>query len=264
MNYTCYNKKNLHLIKNSWNAYYPNNQILTNNNKKIWNFLQKNLLSKCNNEKCWLKQDFITNKINHNFDKYTFAPKSPESWEKNPTEWLSSVDIIKIMQQYEYQYPSFKFIGPSPIDFDHRKSFGQCVWNDLCNLDIKKLYNNNITKIGIILNTDTHDLDGSHWICAYIDLKKKFVFSFDSNADKHPKEKHNLFKKILQQALSINIKLEFIKNTMEHQKSNTECGMYCLFTIIQLLTNKMKLIDFNKRIPDKLMIKMRKTIFNQL
>ena len=200
----------------------------------------------------------LTNKLLTN----TFAPKSPDSWKTNPNEWLSSEDIIKVMRQYEHTYPEFKFIGPSPIDFDYKKGFGQCVWNELCNLDIKDLIKKKTTKIGIILNTDTHNLSGSHWICIFIDLKKKYVFSFDSNADKTPKQIIELFKRIRRQAKSIGIKLQFYKNTTEHQKSNTECGVYCLFTIIQLVTNNMILKDFDNRVPDSFMTLLRKKIYN--
>ena len=33
------------------------------------------------------------------------------------------------MKQYESKFKYFKFIGPSPIDFDKKKHFGNCVWN---------------------------------------------------------------------------------------------------------------------------------------
>jgi len=60
---------------------------------------------------------------------------------------------------------------------------------------------------------------------------------------------------------------------MEHQYKNTECGMYSLFFIITMLTNKTEKkifknytekIDFfkNKRIPDKHMHSYRKQYFN--
>ena len=60
---------------------------------------------------------------------------------------------------------------------------------------------------------------------------------------------------------------------MEHQYENNECGMYSLYFIITMLTNKtekkifknyMEKIDFfkNKRIPDKYMHRYRKKYFN--
>ena len=55
---------------------------------------------------------------------------------------------------------------------------------------------------------------------------------------------------------------KYIKNQIVHQKSDTECGMYCLFVIIQLLENNMEPEDFKKRIPDKNMEDLKKMIFN--
>ena len=65
-----------------------------------------------------------------------FSPKSPESWKRNINEWLSSVDILKFMKQYEKAYHCFEFLGPSPIDFDTHVAYGKCVWEDLCNFKL--------------------------------------------------------------------------------------------------------------------------------
>ena len=139
--------------------------------------------------------------------------------------------------------------------------FGQCVWNDLCNFSIKNYLDKGITKIGIILNTDPHYLSGAHWICIFINLDKKFVYFFDSNADITPKQVKVFLNKIKTQAKNIGIDLKEIINKIEHQKSDTECGMYVLYIIINLLkTNSYP--KFTERIPDKEMEKLRKIFFN--
>ena len=52
---------------------------------------------------------------------------------------------------------------------------------------------------------------------------------------------------------------------MEHQKTNTECGMYCLYFIISLLKNTHNMNYFkNKRIPDKHVENFRKIYFNHI
>ena len=200
------------------------------------------------------KNKFNTNNI--------FAPFAPPSWKQNPVEWLNSYDIINVMKQYEKKYPKFKFIGPSPIDFDKKLEYNQCVWNELCNINLKNLINKGIRYIGIVFNTDTHDKSGSHWICMYINLEEKYIFYFDSNADKIPDEITEFENKLIKQANNIGIKLKLIHNQVEHQKTNTECGMYVLTVIILLLKKIKKPKDFNKRLSDKLMIYLRKVIFN--
>ena len=42
------------------------------------------------------------------------------------------------MKQYEFVNKDFRFIGPSPIDYNTIKN-GICVYPELCNMDIKKL-----------------------------------------------------------------------------------------------------------------------------
>ena len=264
LDYTCYNSKSIEQIRDSWNKSNPNDKILTNNIKDIWLSLQKNLANVCNNEKCWLKQKFMENNLDNNLLKYTFAPNAPVSWQHNPNEWLDSDNINQVMRQYEHHYPDFKFIGPSPIDFDTIESFGRCVWSDLCNFNIKDYLDKGIYKIGIIFNTDPHYKGGSHWISTFIDFKKKYLFYFDSNADKTPKELITLFHDIKYQALALPkpIVLDIWQNITEHQRSDTECGVYSLYTIIQLLTGKMQITDFDKRIPDSIMEKSRTILFN--
>ena len=80
----------------------------------------------------------MENNLNNELLQYTFAPKSPYSWKENPTTWLNSLDIENVMMQYERQYSNFEFIGPSPIDYNTKKLYGECVWNELCNFQFKK------------------------------------------------------------------------------------------------------------------------------
>ena len=196
------------------------------------------------------------------------------------------------MRQYEHEYPSFKFIGPSPIDFNKKKLFGQCVWNKLCKFNLKSYLKKGISKFGIIFNTDPHYLSGSHWICMYISIPLKIIYYFDSNADSTPPQILKFIKKIQDQAKDLGYKLTYIKNTTKHQKSDTECGMYVLYVITQLLKKERKHIQMNmhksikrkmkgkllsttkknkklvtdlfkKRIPDKKMLTLRKELFNQ-
>ena len=53
-------------------------------------------------------------------------------------------------------------------------------------------------------------------------------------------------------------------NDNRHQYKNSECGMYCLYFIIQMLTTNKSFENFsNNKIHDKKMIRLRKKYFNQ-
>ena len=262
LSFTCYSTKSLYKLKNLWNRKYPNKKILSKEPKVIWEKLKENLNSTCSNERCWLNQQFIKNNISKDFFDNTFAPQAPPTWKEDPNTWLNSVDINNVMKQYEKTYKNFKFIGPSPIDFDHKKLFGQCVWNELCNFDLQTYINKGITKIGVIFNTDPHYLGGAHWICLFINIDLNFIYYFDSNADRTPKEVSKFIKKVKSQAKNLGIELDEIVNKTEHQKKNTECGIYVLYVISELLKSNKYPNIFINRIPDKEMEKLRKVYFN--
>lgn len=264
---SCYSNTELFKFKEIWNSRNKNNLIKTNNPKDIWYFFKTNLNNKCYDELCWLNEQKFDSNINKTeIVKNIFRPFSPKSWKEKPYEWLSSVDILNVMRQYEKTYKNFVFIGPSPIDFDAKKLFGTCVWEQLCKFDLSKYYNSNPqkNKIGIIFNTDPHTKNGSHWIALFIDLQKKFIFYFDSNGDKIPKRIDILVKRIIEQAGQLNLKVDFYSNEgKEHQKKDGQCGMYTLFFIIELLKGTKEASFFkNERIPDEMMRDYRIKYYN--
>ena len=116
--YTCYTAKGLHKIKNIWNKKHPDRKITSNRPRNIWKALHYVLNTSCNKETCWLRHKAIKNDIDLETKEYTFAPEAPKEWKENPTEWLTSIDILEVMKQYEKTYNCYEFIGPSPIDYD--------------------------------------------------------------------------------------------------------------------------------------------------
>ena len=263
--YTCYSDIALTKMKHLWNARHPDIKILSDDVKEIWKHLKANLQEVCESENCWLKQGFVTNNLDTELTSYTFAPTSPKSWSKNKNEWLSSVDIEKVMKQFEKKYKCFEFIGPSPIDFDAHMLYNECVWEELCHFDLKTLLSKGKNKIGIIFNTDPHYKDGSHWISMFIHIKKGYIFYFDSNGDKAPNEITILAKRIANQARDLGIILEITGNyPKEHQLGNSECGIYVLYFIIELLTERKDINYFKKSIiRDHQMELLRTEYFNK-
>ena len=263
-NYTCYDSETLHKLKTLWNARHPDAKIQTQDDKEIWKALKENMSNVCNTEKCWLRQNFSKHNISEDLRLYTFAPNSPKSWLDNPNEWLSSVDIEKVMKQYEEKHPNFVFLGPSPIDFDTHMNDDECVWKELCEFDLKDYLQKNKTKFGFIFNTDPHYSSGSHWISMFLDTNKKFIFFFDSTGEKPQKEITALIRRIQTQANDMDMSLKKIINHKSHQKGDSECGMYCLHMIISLLENKHEPNYYSKeKITDKEMEYLRDIYFNK-
>ena len=172
--FSCYTNKSLYKLRDLWNARHPDIKITSNSPKEIHRFITEKLSGICNKESCWLKQKAEFGVLQSDMAD-SFAPESPAEWKKNPNEWLSSIDIMNVMKQYEKAYKCFDFIGPTPIDFDTRKLYGECVWDELCNFSIAEQIKNGKTKIGIIFNTDPHNRPGQHWISMFINIKKKDI-----------------------------------------------------------------------------------------
>lgn len=266
---TCYNQKNINKLKYLWNLRHPDMLIEDNDPIEIWKFFKETFNDVCDNEQCWLKQEFSKNKIDKNVKNYIFAPRAPKSWNKNINEWLSNYDIMNVMSNYEKKYENFRFIGPSPINFDEIKNNKKCVWDELCNFNLSYYIDKNIDKIGFVFNTDPDYKSGEHWIAMFINLnplnEEPFIFFFDSVGDKMPKEVEKLVNKILNMAKNKNLNLKFIENyNIQHQISNSECGMYCLYFILKLLHNKPTnyFLDKNNLITDKHVQDYRNKYFN--
>ena len=266
--FSCYTDKQLNKMRELWNARHPDVKIEETDSKAIWKKLRENMSDVCNRESCWLKQNFAKDDIGKELMQYSFAPRSPEIWKKNPTEWLTSIDISNVMKQYEKAYPCFEFIGPSPIDFDAHMTNDddkpECVWKELCEFNLSDYMKKGKKKIGVIFNLDPHYMDGSHWVALFLDINTKNIFFFDSNGDEAPKEVMRLVNRIKKQGAKKNIKFRFDSNKgVEHQLKNTECGIYCLYFIIQLLRNKKEPTFFKKTIiRDDVMQKFRNIYFN--
>lgn len=245
---TCYTPTILRGIRDSYNKSHPESAISSDSPNEIWHEL-KNKLSECKKEDCWLKEIKDT-QLQKDLDKYIFAPDRPPDWSENPNEWLSNIDILEVLRQYEKKHKTFKFIGPTPIDFDDKPEEygGKCVWSELCTFDLGKYINRGIRQIGIIFNLDTHDKGGSHWVSLFICVKphstfKNVAFFFDSAGSPAPKRVGDLVSRIQKQWLELypttKHPIEFIQNAPHtHQYSNTECGMYSLLFIVTMLTGK--------------------------
>ena len=262
LDFTCFTTEMLDKLKNLWNARHPDVRIEATDPKQIWESLSSRLSKTCNTEACWLNQSFAKFNLDENLKNYVFAPKSPNSWKKNPNEWLSSVDILDIMKHYERNFKKFEFFGPSPIDFDAHMMYDQCVWEEICKFDITQQIARGKTKLGFIFNLDKHNQPGSHWVALFVSVKKREIYYFDSYGDDAPPEILVLIKRIQAQSAKIGAKYAYKFNKKRHQFGNSECGMYSLYFLVHLIREKAFDTFNTERIKDKYVENLRKKYFN--
>jgi hypothetical protein len=264
----------LHILKKSYNDNNPGNEIISETPRNIWKDLKKRLRT-CVKEDCWL--DVISDKTyREKLEKYLFIPRplQPISWSTNPNMWLTNYDIDKVLAEYQESYPHFKAIQTASIDFAEI-----CYIEDLCKLENKQelieLIESGKNKIGVVFNLDKFEEKGSHWVSLFIDLQDNFIFYFDSNGDRIPKQIKTFVEIIKKSCSQLDnpIELQYYNNyKVEHQLENSECGMYSLFFIITMLTGKLNNIQFKSlddkinlfrepRIPDNYVNKFRDIYF---
>ena len=238
--FTCFTKRALINIVKNWNDYYKDNKIdikKSDTKKVLWSKINEKLNNKCSNDYCWTEQEFL-NESKSNLQKKYFRPKKPKEWDSNEREWLNTYDINKVMKQYEKKYDNFHFIGAVPMDFDKKINFGSCVIDELCNINLKQLLNNGKTKLGVILNLDNHDQEGSHWVSLFCDFDSDNIYYFDSYGYKESKEIRNLMNRLQEQGKELNKDIKININSNRHQYKESECGVYSINFIERLLENE--------------------------
>lgn len=260
---SCYDRGTLLHLRKLWNARHPDVPIDSESDYDIWHDLQGHLKSVCANEKCWFRKEFANDPHLKKVVPYTFLPDAPQTWKKNPKQWLTSTDISKVMKQYERKHSNFRFIGPSPIDFDDiDEADGACIYPDLCQYKVADHRQKGIDKVGIVFNLDPHYKGGSHWISMFVDYDRKFVFFFDSAGEKMPKRVRKLVDTIETQSKALGPELKEFENDVSHQWGKSECGIYCLYMITSMLEKGHTPKKFmGERISDSFIAKQRKRFF---
>lgn len=252
----------------AYNEDNPNNLIKlhpsfeTLNRSKYKKYLLKNLdkklKNKCTDQLCWTKQSFIKKMKEKQRNKLlmkTFRPKGPNVG----FEWLNTININDVMNQYEDVYKEFKFLGAVPIDFD------DLSYLNIKNLDFTDLLNSNINKIGIIFNLDESYKSGSHWVAAYSDLIKGQVYYYDSYGIEPEHRIRKFLRRIANYCKNTlkNNNIVATHNKIRHQFEGSECGVYSINFILRLLKGHDFQQICNDKTPDKVINKCRKIYFNK-
>jgi hypothetical protein len=270
----CYSAKSLFKIIKIWNFLNPSNKIIINKNHTFNDIIS--ILKTHFKHSYWSWIDILkiqakkSNKLNVindlvEIEKNDLRPSQPVEWVKNPVEWLSNFDINKVMQQYE-KIPEnhYKFLGVFSIDF-----------GETTTIDIKKILtsNTNIKYIGFITNLSKASERGTHWTSSFFILDPKLPsfggYYYDSTSGTIPYHLKPVFLNIKKQAEAIFYKHFPIRiNTIRHQRSNTECGVFSIaFQILwlnHLKLNKNVMLDTIvniKEYTDEKMKKLRFTYF---
>jgi hypothetical protein len=224
---------------------------------------KKYLLSEFKNrfdgdQKDWINSKYLElmdEESKDHLENKVFRPDGPQG----QFDWLSTIDINQVLYQYEEKYPGFKFLGAVPMDF------AELDYLPFKNLNFEDLENDGVKNFGVIFNTDKSYQRGKHWISLYCDFDKSQIYFSDSMGTRPPKEV-NTFMKSLESYIQLkkNSNVDIRYNKTQHQRGNSECGVYSINFILRLLKGK----DFDhitkKRLEDHQVNKCRIKYFGKM
>jgi hypothetical protein len=274
---SCYTTESLQAIANAYNSkllsdnYNKHNMSkenlikISNNRNSLLQQLRTRLKNFCNNdEQCWSKLNFVKSLNDLEIEKFTFRPKGPQGqW-----AWLNTNNITEVMEQFMNKYRDFKFLGTVPIDFQKLPVLG------ISNLNFEELENEGYTKFGLVINTDEHYKSGQHWIAVFIDTnyinndKVGRVYFFDSVGVQPERRVIEFLAKSVKYIMKKYNKkrirdLDIKYNNVQHQKKNTECGVYSINFLLRLLKGESYDEIIQRRMSDEEVNKCRSVYFNK-
>lgn len=283
-NNTCFTIESLTKMATAYNKKINEKKMtgeiieIKNNKKHLVSELTNRLQNVCDNQICWLKQDFIKELRDENIQEKTFRPVGPQA----KFAWLSTTNINDVMEQYEKKYSNFKYYGAVPIDFDNLEQLG------IRNINFDDLLKKNINKLGFIFNFDEHWQDGSHWVSMFVDIAQDQIYYFDSYGHKPKKQIKTLVNRIAKWCYNRHIlkqddmessmteqsfmnpkrlnyieqKIKTIKfNKIRHQFKYSECGTYSINFILRLLKGETFEFICDNITKDDTVNKCRETYF---
>jgi hypothetical protein len=238
---SCFTYENLVSIAEEYNNNYNDKIRISGDKKQLLRELTNKMKKRfdCSDQLCWMSSKVVKQTKDNDILKNTFRPNGP----KKQFEWLSTSDINKVMEQYEFKHKIFMFLGALPYDFEELPIY------KMNEIDLQELKQDKISKIGAVINLDTHDMSGSHWVALYIDTLKHSIYFFDSFGKRPGKRISMFIKKILahmhkSRQFDANQFISRYENTddydvrfnkIQHQFKNSECGVYSMNFIIRLL-----------------------------
>ena len=286
---SCFTLNELLIMANQYNKTFQNKIIVKQDKKHLLKELTKNL-KQCNGDHVCIVNTINKKILNNLLDiQKIFRPQGT----RGINDWLTTIEINKVMEQYELKYPYFKFGGAIPRDI---LKINYPLMGTKYNIKETELEDFNIMGVNIIsyiYNLDESHQSGSHWVALYCNLNKCQIYFFDSYGSRPHIDIRLMIDKLchmcyhknntgcVKNCKKLDISESFMmsdinkKNKLEkklkhidynrnrHQYKNSECGVYSLHFIIKLLEGKT-FDELNKnKIPDDKMTKFRYIIFRQ-
>lgn len=176
---------------------------------------------------------------------------------------LSTNDINNILEQYAGVIPEFISYGAVPADY-----CGLEYTSEVCKVSLKRMLAVQKRCAAFVINTDPSNRGGEHWIALWIDIRNEkppTILFWDSLGNPPPPQVQATMDRLYNEARALYKsgvlerspqKLIPVIPSIPHQKGGVDCGTYCIYIIIYLLTGgapKLLQSDKNSMINNRLM-----------
>ena len=241
---TCFTRAELRAIAFMYNHEFPASAVSARafrSSRLLVEELRRRVPQCDGDDRCLLTQPWIQRHaaILAGVRAHALRPEAPASWRSNRYEWLSNIDILQVMRQYEAKHRrTFSFLDVAPMDF------ASCtVSASMCTFDAAAYLRRGKKTFGAVLNLDTSDKPGSHWVALYGDMRpsspKYGVAYFDSNGLPPPSEVSAFMERVKATRPRTHAGRPFplLANRKRYQFRNSECGVFAMMFIILHIEN---------------------------
>jgi len=207
----------------------------------------------CPDEKCAIEKTLKPHMAEPILDKY-FKEEGP----RDSNDLLNNFQIDGVLRKCTKQY-KFRHIHFQMADFAHQPISELKSYDPIP--DIKA----GMQSMACVLNTDYTGGGGKHWVCIYVDYTSDPIsIEYFNSTGNPPLESFNTYMIKLRMMINEVYNAEkVIVSDVEHQKGDSECGIYSLYYIYSRLNN-IPYSDFDgkKLFTDEYVKNFRKVVFS--
>ena len=265
-NEPCMSNQTIDLIGTTLSVSGDSNKIISEAKSKLGCDSERCILGKLTNQ---LGEQRVRNEITYNL-----KVKGPAD-----NKLLSNVHIDGTLRQWANVYKDFFPYNFNMLNYASYAYENGYILNHpdtLATIQFTDLYYGNSNgkkyqRTGCVINTDTYQGEGKHWMALFADASKNdrwTVEFFNSSGNAPAPEwiswlvKTKTAMELILEREKKNIPVEIIKvSNIRHQQSKTECGLYSLFYIWARLHNVPPEYFMEKPVPDQLMFEFRQHLF---
>lgn len=240
---TCFSARELRALAFLYNHSFPDraipNAALRSRGRLVQELRAR--IPECDDDACLLARPWLQKYqgIVVGLRREALRPSAPETWKANRYEWLTNIDILQVMHQYEAKHKrTFRFLDVAPNDF------ASCAVSPaMCEFDSARALRSGKRTFGAIMNLDSSRQPGSHWVAMFGNLdpraKNYGICYFDSTGRAPTPEVMAFMKRVHDTRPATHARHKFYAyiNRRQYQFKNTECGVFAMMFVILHLEN---------------------------